>query len=296
MLNTLNISRRALMALAALSMIGALPVHAEEAKPLDTSRLVTIGGAVTEIVFDLGLGDKVIARDTTSYFPEQVTKLPDIGYMRQLSPEGVLSVNPSAILMIEGSGPKGAIEVLGKAAVPVVTIPEGYDKDAIVAKIKAVGKALNVEAKADALAAKVGADVDAATAAVAKIPEDQRKRVLFILSMQNGKIMAAGDHTAASGILKLAGAINVASGFHGYKALNDEAIIDAKPDAILMMVQGGPSSATDAEILANPAVALTPAGKNKALIRMGSLTLLGFGPRTAEAIRDLSRALYRTGG
>ncbi len=286
------VRRRALLALAALSVIGLSPALAEDAGPLDTSRLVTIGGAVTEIVFDLGFGDKVIARDTTSYFPGQVMKLPDIGYMRQLSPEGVLSVSPSAILMIQGSGPQTALDVLAKAAVPVVTIPEGYDRDAIVAKIKAVGKALQVEAKADELAAKVGADVDAAVAASAQIPESKRKRVLFILSITNGKIMAAGDDTAANGILKLAGAVNVASGFHGYKPLNDEAIVEAQPDVILMMKQGDPSMSSDAEILANPAVALTPAGKNKALIRMGSLTLLGFGPRTAEAIRDLSKALY----
>jgi iron complex transport system substrate-binding protein len=288
-------SRRALLMLAAMSAIGVSAAFADQARPLDTSRLVTVGGAVTEIVFDLGFGDHVIARDTTSYYPDQVNTLPDVGYMRALSPEGVLSVNPSAVLMIEGSGPQTAIDVLGKAAVPVVTIPEGYDSAAIVAKIKAVGKALNVEARADELAARVGAEVDAAVAASAGIPHDKRKRVLFILSVTNGKIMAAGDHTAANGILKLAGAINVASAFHGYKPLNDEAIVEARPDVILMMKQGGPSAITDEEILANPAIALTPAGRSKALIRMGSLTLLGFGPRTAEAIRDLSRALYSGG-
>jgi iron complex transport system substrate-binding protein len=247
---------------------------------------------VTEIVYDLGLGDKVIARDTTSNYPEAAAGLPDIGYMRALSPEGVLSVNPSAILMIEGSGPQTTLDVLGKASVPIVTIPEGYDKTAILAKIEAVGKALNVEAKADELAAKVGAEVDAAVAAAADIPEAKRKRVLFVLTMQNGKIMAAGGHTAASGILKLAGAINATASFHGYKPLNDEAILEAKPDFILMMHQCGPSGATDEEILAHPAIALTPAGKNRALIRMSSLTLLGFGPRTAEAVNDLSKALY----
>lgn len=298
MIRSPKFSRRcgAFAALAILSAVGLSPAaRAEEARALDTSRLITIGGAVTEIVFDLGLGDKVIARDTTSTFPEQAVRLPDIGYMRALSPEGVLSANPSAILMIEGSGPKTALDVIGKASVPVVTVPEGYDRDAIVAKIKAVGKALNVEAKADELAARVAADVDSATAAASSVPETARKRVLFVLTMQNGKIMAAGDHTAANGILKLGGAINAVASFHGYKPLNDEAIIEAKPDVILMMMQGGPS-VSDEEILSHPAIALTPAGKNKALIRMSSLTLLGFGPRTAEAIRDLSKALYGNGG
>lgn len=285
-----GIRRRALLAFAALSLVAA-PASADEVKSVDASRLVTVGGAVTEIVFDLGLGDRVIARDTTSYFPEQVAKLPDIGYMRALSPEGVLSVNPSAILMIEGSGPKETLDVLTKASVPVVTVPEGYDSAAIVNKIMTVGKALDVEAKARELADKVAADVDAAAADAAKVPEAERKRVLFVLTVRNGKIMAAGTHTAADGILKLAGAVNATGGFHGYKPLNDEAVIEAKPDVILMMEQGGPSVA-DEEILANPAIALTPAGKDRKIIRMSSLTLLGFGPRTADAIRKLSHSLY----
>ncbi|MBX9454931.1 MAG: ABC transporter substrate-binding protein [Rhizobium sp.] len=296
MMSVSGTRRHALLAFAALSLVNAgvlfgAPALADEVKPVDASRLVTVGGAVTEIVFDLGLGDKVIARDTTSYFPEKVNRLPDIGYMRALSPEGVLSVNPSAILMIEGSGPRETLDVLAKASVPVITVPEGYNSAAIANKIMIVGKALDVEAKAKELADKVGADVDAAAAEAAKVPDAERKRVLFVLTVTNGKIMAAGSHTAADGILKLAGAVNATGGFHGYKPLNDEAIIGAKPDVILMMDHGGPS-VSDEELLANPAVALTPAGKDHKVIRMSSLTLLGFGPRTADAIRKLSQSLY----
>lgn len=290
MMSLSGMRRRSLMALAVLMAVSG-PALADEVKPVDASRLVTVGGAVTEIVFDLGLGDRVIARDTTSYFPDAVNKLPDIGYMRALSPEGVLSVNPSAILMIEGSGPKETLDVLTKASVPLVTVPEGYDRDAIIRKILTVGKALDVDARAKELADKVAADVDAAVADAARVPEDQRKRVLFVLTVQNGKIMAAGSHTAADGILKLAGAVNATGDFHGYKPLNDEAVIEARPDVILMMMHGGPSVSDD-ELLANPAIALTPAGKDRKIVRMSSLTLLGFGPRTAEAIRKLSQEFY----
>lgn len=283
--------RRVVLALVAVSALGQGFAQAEDAKLLDTSRLVSIGGAVTEIVYALGQGDKLAARDSTSTYPQAAMKLPDVGYMRALSPEGVLSVNPSAILMIDGAGPKEALDVLTKASVPIVRIPEGYDRAGIVDKIKSVGKALGAEDRAEQLAAQVGADVDAASAAVANIPEDKRKRVLFVLTLQNGKIMAAGQHTAADGILKLSGAVNATGDFHGYKPLNDEAIIAARPDVILMMRDGGPG-ASDAEVLANPAIALTPAGQNKALIRQGGMTMLGFGPRTAEAIRDLATALY----
>lgn len=289
MMTVSGIRRRALLAFAALSLVSGSAL-AQEIKPVDTSRLVTVGGAVTEIVFDLGYGDKVVARDITSFYPDAVNKLPSIGYMRALSPEGVLSVTPSAILMIQGSGPKETIDVLSKASLPFVTIPEGYDRDAIVAKIKAVGAALGADEKANELAAKVAADVDAAIADANTIEQAKRKRVLFVMTVQNGKIMAAGEHTAAHGIIALAGGVNATSDFHGYKPLNDEAVINARPDVILLMDTGA-QTVSEAEILANPAVALTPAGQAKKVVRLGGSALL-FGPRTADAIRKVYATLY----
>ncbi|MGV3551472.1 MAG: heme/hemin ABC transporter substrate-binding protein [Rhizobium sp.] len=288
------IRRRALVALAALSLMAgvvSVPAIAQEIKPVDTSRLVTVGGAVTEIVFALGYGDKVAARDITSFYPDEVNKLPSVGYMRALSAEGVLSVNPSAILMIQGSGPKETIDVLSKASVPLVSIPEGYDRDAILAKIKAVGAALGADAKAAELSAKVAADVDAAIADAAKIEEGKRKRVLFVMTVQNGKIMAAGDRTAAHGIIALAGGINAVSDFNGYKPLNDEAVINAKPDVILLMDTGNPMGVSVDDVLANPAIALTPAGQTKTVVPLGGSALL-FGPRSAEAVRKVYTTLY----
>lgn len=285
----MTLRRRALLAFAALSLVAG-PVAGQEIKPVDTSRLVTVGGAVTEIVFALGYGDKVIARDITSFYPDAVNQLPSVGYMRSLSPEGVLSVNPSAILLIQGSGPKETIDVLSKASVPLVFIPEGYDRDGLVAKIKAVGKALGADAKADELAAKVAADVDTAVTDAGKIEEAKRKRVLFVMTVQNGKIMAAGEHTAAHGIIALAGGINATSDFHGYKPLNDEAVINARPDVILLMDTGA-QTVSEADLLANPAVALTPAGQARKVIRLGGSALL-FGPRTGDAIRKVYETLY----
>ncbi len=279
-------------ALTAALALAPAAAHAGEAKPLDTSRLVSIGGAVTEIVYALGEEKRLIARDSTSMYPQEAMALPDVGYMRALSPEGVLATNPSAILAIEGSGPPDAMAVLKSAAVPMVVVPDTYTRDGILAKIDAVGEALHVEDKAKALHDKVAADLDDAIAAAAKHPENERKRVLFILSLQNGKVMASGSGTAADGIIHLAGLVNAAQGFPGYKALTDEAIIEAKPDAILMMERGGNHDATVKEITAHPALGLTPAAQNKAVIRMDGLHLLGFGPRTASAVRDLTRAVY----
>lgn len=265
---------------------------AQEMQKIDTSKLVTIGGAVTEIVYALGEGDRLVARDSTSMYPEEALKLPDVGYMRALSPEGVIAVNPTAILAVEGSGPADALAVLKTAGIPFETVPEGYDRAAILKKIDVVGDFLGVPEKAKALEETVGADLDVAIADAARRPQSERKRVLFILSFQNGRIMAAGRHTAADGIIGLAGAINATEDtFDGYKPLTDEAVINAKPDVVMVMTRPGAGS-TDEEVLAHPAIAVTPAGQNKAVLRMNSLHLLGFGPRTASAIRDLNKELY----
>ncbi|RVD33655.1 hemin ABC transporter substrate-binding protein [Mesorhizobium sp. M4B.F.Ca.ET.019.03.1.1] len=248
-----------------------------------------IGGSITEIVYALGEEDHLVARDSTSRYPEAALKLPDVGYMRQLSPEGVLSVNPSGILALHGSGPKEAVDVLRKSSVPFIELPEHYTHDGILEKIRLVGKALGVDAKADRLAAKVDAGLKAAEKQTASIKE--RKRILFVLSTQGGKILAAGSDTAADGIVRLAGGVNAVERFSGYKQLSDEAIVTAKPDVILMMDNAGPAVSDD-ELFSNPSIASTPAGLARKVIRMDGGYLLGFGPRTAEAIHDLAVSLY----
>ncbi|MBZ9742559.1 MULTISPECIES: hemin ABC transporter substrate-binding protein [unclassified Mesorhizobium] len=279
----------------ALLALTALPVGANEGATVfsDTSRIASIGGSITEIVYALGEEGRLVARDSTSSYPEEASKLPDVGYMRQLSPEGVLSVNPSGILALHGSGPQEAIDVLKKSRVAYIEVPEHFTHEGILEKIRVVGKALGVDAKADRLVAETDAKLSAAEKQAASIKE--RKRVLFVLSTQGGKILAAGSDTAAEGIIKLAGAVNAVEGFSGYKPVSDEAIVTARPDVILTMKGGGPPISEE-ELFANPAIASTPAGTGRKLISMWGGYLLGFGPRTADAIHDLTASLYGTQG
>ncbi|WP_229447021.1 hemin ABC transporter substrate-binding protein [Nitratireductor sp. B36] len=285
---------RLFMGLVASVGVGCGSVAAQEAiQPFpDASRLVSIGGAITEIIYGLGEGDRLVARDTTSTYPPQAEQLPDIGYMRALSPEGVLSVGPSAILAMEGSGPIETMDTLKASRIPVVTVPEGYDREAVLRKIRVVGAALNAEAKAEKLALQVEADLDAAQKEARK--QTDGKRVLFVLSMQGGRVMVAGKNTAADGIINMAGAENAMDGFSGYRQVSAEAVISAAPDAVLMMARGGADHLTSEDVLSHPAIASTPAGEGGALIRMDGSYLLGFGPRTAQAVRDLAHALQET--
>ncbi len=270
----------------ALAMLGS-PLRAQD---YDASRIVAIGGSVTEIIYALGEEERLIARDTTSVFPEAALELPDVGYIRQLSPEGVISVDPSLIVALEGSGPPEAVEVLEKASIPMVTVPDRYDREGILEKIRIVGDVLDVEDKAAALTAETDADLKAAEQATADIAE--RKKVLFVLSLQGGRILASGTNSAADGIISMAGGVNAVTEYEGYKQLTDEAVIEAAPDVILAMDRGGDHETQANDLLSHPAIAATPAAKTGSVVRMDGAYLLGFGPRTAAAVRDLSAALY----
>lgn len=255
--------------------------------------VVAIGGSVTEIIYALGQEDRIAARDTTSTYPESATALPDVGYMRALSPEGVLSVGPTLILSEAGSGPPEAVDVLQGAGVEFVMLEEAVDGTGIGAKTRAVGAALGVPEEADRLAAQIEQDLEAATAAAADAAGHTPKRVLFVLSAEGGRIMASGSGTAADAMIRLAGGVNAITGFEGYKPLSDEAITRAAPDAILAMDRGGDHEITRDALLALPAIATTPAAEAGTLIRMDGLYLLGFGPRTPAAVAELTAALYR---
>ncbi|HBS49809.1 MAG TPA: hemin ABC transporter substrate-binding protein [Rhodobacteraceae bacterium] len=272
-----------------------LGAGAQEAKPRAEGDVLSIGGSVTEIVVALGQAHRLGARDTTSTYPPEVTDLPDVGYMRALSPEGVLSVGPDLILAEEGAGPPEALEVIRAADVAFVEVPQARTVEDILRKIEIIGAALDVPDRAEALADRVSADLEQAIRDAAR-PEAEKPRVLFVLSTQGGKITASGTGTAADALIRMAGGVNAIRDFTGFKQITDEAVGLAAPDVILMMDRGGDHGIADDELFAMPAVRLTPAARTRSVLRMDGLLMLGFGPRTAEAVRMLNRALHRLEG
>jgi iron complex transport system substrate-binding protein len=295
--------RRALLALC-LSVFLVAPAAADPRTIVDaqmrsvviddTSRVVSLGGSITEILYALGLENRIAAVDTTSLYPPRaLAEKPNVGYLRQLSAEGVLSVNPSLIFAEADAGPETAVALLEKASVPFLRVPSDMTAEGVAERVRFVGDVMGVPEESARLADRIVADFSALEAALGKI--ETKVRALFVLSLADGRILAAGDETAASAILKLAGAENAVSGFVRYKPVNPEAVLDAAPDAIVVMERRsegpGPGVAV-ADILANPTLAETPAGKARRVVAMDGLYLLGFGPRTAEAARDLAAALY----
>jgi len=256
----------------------------------DPARIVSIGGAITEILYALGFEDRLAGVDATSLYPTSALRdKPNVGYMRQLSAEGVLGLNPSLVLAVQGSGPKETMDVLEAAKVPLVLVPEIFSEQGLLDKIKLVGHAMGADARAECLTAVVSDDLTQLRMLRAKVTKPAR--VMFVMSLLNGRAMAAGQKTAANEIIALAGGVNAIDGYDGYKIISDEAIVAARPDVVLSIQRSKDSLEAEA-VYVHPAFVLTPVVANKAFISMEGLYLLGFGPRTAAAARDLSVKLY----
>ncbi|MBD8686641.1 MULTISPECIES: heme/hemin ABC transporter substrate-binding protein [unclassified Rhizobium] len=277
-------------AFGALLALVPIMVHASDTGNPQAKRIVALGGTVTEILYALGAGDRIVARDSTSSYPADALLKPDVGYMRALSSEGILSQKPDLILSEDGAGPADVIGILKASEVPMVTIDTPPEGRAIAPKIEAVGAAVGLEEKAKALAAQVDADLAVLAKDVSDVG-DKKKRVLFVLSTAGGRIMAAGKDTEAAAIIEMAGGVNAAQDITGYKPLTDEAVIAAAPDVVLTLQRGSHAANPD-EVFGFPAFQSTPAAASKSLISMDGLYLIGFGPRTPAAGRELAAKLY----
>lgn len=264
---------------------------AKQVASADSRRVVAVGGSVTEIVYALGLEDRLVAVDSSSLYPAAVGALPNVGYMRQLSAESILALDPQLVLAIEDSGPLTALDQLRDAGVPVVQVPDSPSPRGVIEKIRIVAAALGVDEAGTRLAERVEAQLSVVEQAFGDV--DERPRVLFLLSVGNGRIpLAAGRETSAAGIIELAGGVNVFDDFESYKPLSPEAAVAGAPDVLLITgrslgLLGGMES-----LLEIPEIALTPAGRNGRVVTMDSLLLLGFGPRTAEAAASLGKQLH----
>jgi iron complex transport system substrate-binding protein len=275
-----------LVVLLLAHVIAAPAVRAEGA------RVVAIGGAVTEIVYLLGAGDSLVAVDSTSRYPQAARELPNVGYMRQLAAEPILALQPSLVLAVEEAGPPTALAQLRAAGVPLIVVPDPHSIEGVLEKITMVAAALGREAEGQRLRAALEAQLRRIASAVDAALE--RPRVLFLLSIGTGAPLAAGRDTAADGIIALAGGHNAVDGFEGYKPLSAEAMIATAPEVILMTSHGLELLGGEEGLLRLPAIAQTPAAKNRRILAFDSTLLLGFGPRTGTAIRQLAERLHPT--
>ncbi|SEL72336.1 iron complex transport system substrate-binding protein [Variovorax sp. YR750] len=278
--------RRDVLRLLGASSLGTtvLPLFAQDAK---LPKLVTVSGAITEVVYLLGAQAQLVGTDTTSLYPAAARSTPKVGYMRQLSAEGLLSLKPDAIIATNESGPAVVLDQVRSAGVKVEIIEADHSWGEVQRKVQAVGRAAAREAQARELQARLDTEWGQVQQRVAAAAGKGRKpRVLFVLS-HSASPQVSGEKTAAHSVIGFAGGVNALGGFQGYRPMTAEAMASAAPDIILTSTQSIEAHGGVDRFWERPELALTPAFRKRSLITQDALLLLGFGPRMPSAVAEL---------
>jgi len=258
----------------------------------DVSRIIPLNGEITEIVYALGLGENVVAVDTSATYPEQAKSLPNIGYQRALSAEAVLALKPTVMIGNENAGPPPVIEQLRGAGVPVVILKYSPAVESVPEKIRAVAAALGVPERGDSVARQTQTDIDAARTLAAKATT--KPKVAYLNVRGGGTQQVWGEGTAGAAMINAAGGIDAgsAAGIKGSKPITAESIVTLQPDAFLVLTASLESIGGVDGLLQIPGLAQTPAGKNRRVLEFEDQYLLGLGPRTGQALTDLVKAIH----
>lgn len=272
---------------AARTVVGADGV---EQTITDTSRIITLTGDLTEIVYALGLGDQVVAIDVTTTFPEEATALPVIGFAQQLAPEPLLAFEPSLVLADQTVGPPESIEQLRAAGVPVVVIETATTLDGVATKIRSVAEVLGVETAGTELAANVGGEIDAV---VGGVEPGARPSVAYVYVRGPQTLLLFGAGMPTQAIIEGVGAVDTAAqtGVSGALPLTPEALVAAAPEVIVLPEAGLAALGGIEAFTAIPGVADTPAGANDWFLSYDEGFFFNLGPRTGQALAQFASDL-----
>ncbi|HYG45767.1 MAG TPA: hemin ABC transporter substrate-binding protein [Bordetella sp.] len=245
------------------------------------TRVVSLGGTVTEIVYALDQGSRLVGDDLSSLYPEAATKLPRVGYYRAVPVEGVLALRPDLVLASDQAGPPAAIARLKEVGVPVAVVSDQPTVQSLDERIRQIAQALGVPERGVQLAGSV----DAALRDARALPASHARAVLIM--NRTGTPLGAGGGTAASLVLELSGLVNVLADQQGYKPLSAEALSALAPQVIVVPRMSLEAAGGMQKLRAMPGVASTPAAANGCIVVMDDLLALGTGPRLPQAIRTL---------
>lgn len=271
-----------LIALALAAVFGLAPVAHVSA---DATRIVSADGAITETIFALGGGDRVVGVDSTSAYPPAVEELPEVGYLRALPFEGVLSLHPDRLITTVEAAPEQTLDRLVQAGVKVHRLPVARTPEAAMARIEQVGELIGRTVQARALTAEMDKHIESVQARAER--RGWRPRVLFLMAAGNHGVMFGGADTGADALLQSLGAANAMAAVSGYKPASREAIIASDPDAIVI------AEATPGQFSSSdwPELEQLPAWRAGHRYLGDSMFLLGFGPRLAEAMAAVNAVL-----
>jgi len=253
-------------------------------------RIITLNSSLTETIYGLGLGDRMIATDVTSISPKAAAALPRVSKNRSVSAAGVLSFKPTLVLANEGDVANAVIQQIRAAGVKFVAVKSNYSATGALRYIQEVADAIGEPSLGKSLVSHTKISLDHTLALVKK--ENKGKavpKVLFLYARGTGTMSVAGKGSSLDAMINLAGGKNAVQEFSDFKPYTTEALVQANPDIILLFDFGASSLGGKEAILKLPGMRITNAGKNERILVMNASLLVNFSNRLPDAILELHR-------
>lgn len=256
-------------------------------------RIVTLGGAVTELTFALGCGKDIVGTDLSSVYPAETSALPKIGYWRSLAAEGILSLHPTMVLADYDAGPESVLQQIKDAGVPVHHLPHVLSMPEAQEQIRLIASALGKEQQGKELSDKLGKEYKEIQDSLRSV--EPGIATIFIYVRGAKVFHVAGTNTAGDAMIRLAGGKNVAATLEGWKPVGAEFFLDTRPQVLIVTTTGLESIGGMEGLKALPGIQATPAVRDGLVLVVDDLAFLGFGPRMPQALRQMAEAYAKVG-
>lgn len=256
-----------------------------EARP---ERIVSAAPTVTEILFALGAGDRVVAVTDHCDYPPEAEGLPRIGGFFTPSVEKAIGAQPDLVIGQRGN-PPDFVATLRRSGVPVFTI-DPQTLDDIYATIRQVARIIGDEGGGDELVARMADRLGAVSAAIADVPQEERPTAFLVLQVMPP--WTAGSGTFQDDAIRAAGGRNVAADVRGFKAYSMESLVAKDPDFLLLSTMEGDPDRMRQEVLASAALRQLSAVRDGRMVVLEADPLMRAGPRIVEAVEAMAEAFY----
>lgn len=255
----------------------------------DSSRIVSLTGDITETIYALGYGDRVVAVDITTTYPPEADQLKadgnNVGFGQALNAESVLRYEPTLVIGDESIQPLETIEQLREAGIPVVIMKYHSKLDGVDQKIREIAAILGDDAAGDELATLVTEEIAEAQARAAEMKATPR--IIFLYTRGPSLLFVFGEGIPTNAMIRGAGAFDAGAELgEGSFPLTPEALVAAAPDVIVLPESGVEGLGGIDAVLEIPGVADTPAGRNKALLAYDEAFFFNLGPRAGAALNQ----------
>ena len=260
-------------------------------KAINPSKVIAVGGSITEILYFLNLEKYIIGIDVTSNFPKETKNITSVGYVRNISSEGILSLNPSLIIAEDDMGPIGTIKQLNESKVDFRIVEETESAYGILEKIYCIASIMGQNENAKKIINEKLLNQIKELEEIKNQKILKNKKFMLVLSMQPSSIIVAGKNTSGDNFIKMMGAKNIFDSFDGWKSVNKEAILKENPDYVLIPSKNLHKNSKVEDFSKDIMFLNTNAGKNGNFIFEDGMTMLGFGPRTIDSALKIAKKI-----